>query len=76
MTGYAEPRFALNPLLTEQGMVAGSTPPVVTLHTATCSLVRPAARYVATVVEVEQRMEATPWALVPCELCNPRQEGP
>ena len=72
MTDYAEPRFAINPLSTERG-VAGGTP-AVTLHAATCSLVRHDARYFTTVAEVEEWIEATPWALVPCRQCKPRQE--
>ena len=72
MTDYAEPRFAINPLSTERG-VAPDTP-AVTLHAPACRLVRHGARYFSAVVEVEEWIAATPWALVPCGLCNPRQE--
>ena len=73
MADYAAPRFAINPLSTERGMAAGS--PAVTFHTLNCRLVRHDARYFTAVVEVEEWIEATPWALVPCGLCNPRQEA-
>lgn len=73
MTDYAEPCFAINPLSTQRGVVAVG-PAAVTFHAATCGLVRPDARYFTTVVEVEEWAEATPWTLVGCELCGPRQE--
>ena len=72
MTDYLPPRFAINPLSTERGVAGGS--PAVTFHALTCRLVRHDARYFTAVVEVEEWIEATPWALVPCILCNPRQE--
>ena len=72
MTDYAEPRFAINPLSTERG-VAGATP-AVRFHAASCSLVRHDARYFTAVAEVEEWIEETPWALVSCRQCNPRQE--
>ena len=72
MTDYAPPRFAVNPLSTERIIAGGS--PAVTFHALACRLVRHDARYFTAVVEVEEWIDATPWALVPCVLCNPRQE--
>ena len=73
MTDYAPPRFAVNPLSTEPGLSGDG--PAVTFHALTCRLVRPDARYFTAVGEVEEWIETTPWALVPCILCNPRQEA-
>ena len=69
---YAVPRFAINPLSTERRMANGA--PAVTFHALNCRLVRHDARYFTALVEVEEWVEETPWTLVPCVLCNPRQE--
>ena len=73
ITDYAEPRFAVNPLSTERSLSGGR--PAVTFHTLACRLVRPDARYFTAVLEVEEWVGATPWTLVPCVLCNPREEA-
>ena len=74
MTDYAPPpRFAINPLSTEPSVAGGG--PAVTFHALACRLVRHDARDFSAVVEVEEWIGATPWALVPCVPCNLRQEA-